>query len=429
MTPLQLSADFNYALERMEAGANLFITGRAGTGKSTLLQIFRRSTNKNVVVLAPTGVAALNVGGQTIHSLFGFPPRLIQSKDVRPNRRYKRLFQNLETLVIDEISMVRADVMEAIDYGLKLNRNSSKPFGGVQIILFGDLFQLPPVVSSQQEKQYFSFRYASQYFFSADCMDTIDLEMIELSQVYRQDSRYFLRLLEAIRNAAVDMDDLEALNERHIPDFQPAPDENYLTLAARNATVNGINATALARNENPEILYLAEVKGNFPEKLFPVPAALKLKVGAQVMTVRNDNEKKYVNGTIGTVIECKNQSVIIRVTEGGNPRNIEVGPEEWDIIRYKADNVDLTKIGTETLGTFKQLPVKLAWAVTIHKSQGKTFDRIIVDLGRGAFEHGQTYVALSRCRTLDGIVLRKPLTPRDVMVDPAVVEFYDMMRR
>ena len=429
MTPLQLSEDFNYALERMEAGANLFITGRAGTGKSTLLQIFRRSTNKNVVVLAPTGVAALNVGGQTIHSLFGFPPRLIQSKDVRPNRRYKRLFQNLEILVIDEISMVRADVMEAIDYGLKLNRNSSKPFGGVQVIFFGDLFQLPPVVSSQQERQYFSYRYASPYFFSADCMDTIDLEMIELSQVYRQDSRYFLRLLEAIRNAAVDMDDLEALNERHIADFQPGLDENFLTLAARNATVNGINATALARNENPEILYLAEVKGNFPEKLFPVPAALKLKVGAQVMTVRNDNEKKYVNGTIGTVIECKTQSVIIRVTEGGNPRNIEVGPEEWDIIRYKADNVDMTKIGTETLGTFKQLPVRLAWAVTIHKSQGKTFDRIIVDLGKGAFEHGQTYVALSRCRTLDGIVLRKPLTPRDVMVDPAVVEFYDMMRR
>jgi len=429
MTPLQLSEDFNYALERMEAGANLFITGRAGTGKSTLLQIFRRSTNKNVVVLAPTGVAALNVGGQTIHSLFGFPPRLIQSKDVRPNRRYKRLFQNLEILVIDEISMVRADVMEAIDYGLKLNRNSSKPFGGVQVIFFGDLFQLPPVVSSQQERQYFSYRYASPYFFSADCMDTIDLEMIELSQVYRQDSRYFLRLLESIRNAAVDMDDLEALNERHIADFQPGPDENYLTLAARNATVNGINATALARNENPEILYLAEVKGNFPEKLFPVPAALKIKVGAQVMTVRNDNEKKYVNGTIGTVIECKTQSVVIRVTEGGTPRNIEVGPEEWDIIRYKADSVDMTKIGTETLGTFKQLPVRLAWAVTIHKSQGKTFDRILVELGRGAFEHGQTYVALSRCRTLDGIVLRKPLTPRDVMVDPAVVEYYDMMRR
>lgn len=429
LQPLQLSDDFNYALERMESGANLFITGRAGTGKSTLLQIFRRSTKKNVVVLAPTGVAALNVQGQTIHSLFGFPPRLIQSKDVRPNRRYHRLFMNLEVLVIDEISMVRADVMEAIDYGLKLNRNSSKPFGGVQIVLFGDLYQLPPVVSSEQEKQYFSYRYSSAYFFSADCMDTIDLEMIELSQVYRQDSRHFLRLLEAIRNAAVDYDELESLNERHIEDFHPGPDDNYLTLAARNATVAAINTTALAQNDNPEILYLAEVKGSFPERLFPVPAALKLKLGAQVMTIRNDNEKKYVNGTIGTVIEFKDKSVVIRVTEGDKPRNIEVGPEEWDIIRYKADNVDMTKIGTESLGKFKQLPVRLAWAVTIHKSQGKTFDKIIVDLGRGAFEHGQTYVALSRCRTLEGIVLRKPLTPRDVMVDPVIVEYYDMMRR
>lgn len=429
MTPRQLSDDFNYALERMEAGANLFITGRAGTGKSTLLQIFRRTTDRNVVVLAPTGVAALNVGGQTIHSLFGFPPRLIQARDIRPNRRYKRLFANLEILIIDEISMVRADVMEAIDLALKLNRNSHEPFGGVQLVMFGDLFQLPPVVSSAQERQYFSYRYATPYFFSADCLDTIDLEMVELREVYRQDSRYFLRLLEAIRNATVDQGDLDALNERHLADFTPDPATPYLTLAARNATVMAINQRELAGNPHPEICYLAQVKGNFPEKLFPVPAALKLKVGAQVMTVRNDNEKRYVNGTIGTVVECKEAAVVIRVTEGGKPRTIEVGPEEWDIIRYKADTEDLAKIGTETLGTFKQLPVRLAWAVTIHKSQGKTFDRIIVDLGRGAFEHGQTYVALSRCRTLEGIVLRNPLTPRDVMVDPEVVSFYDMMRR
>jgi len=429
LQPLQLSDDFNYAIERMEAGANLFITGRAGTGKSTLLQIFRRSTKKNVVVLAPTGVAALNVHGQTIHSLFGFPPRLIQPGDVKPNRRYKRLFMNLEVLVIDEISMVRADVMEAIDYALKLNRENHEPFGGVQLILFGDLYQLPPVVSSQEERHYFSQRYASAYFFSADCLDHIDLEMIELQQVYRQDSRHFLRLLEAIRNATVDYDELESLNERHIKDFVPAEDENYLTLAARNATVTAINAKALAENPNPEMLYLAETKGAFQERLFPVPAALKLKVGAQVMTVRNDTDKKFVNGTIGTIVECKPESVIIQVREGDQNRKIEVGKEAWDIIRYKATGEDMTKIGTETLGTYKQLPVRLAWAVTIHKSQGKTFDRIVIDLGRGAFEHGQTYVALSRCRTLDGIVLRNPLTPRDVMVDPAVVEFYEMMRR
>jgi ATP-dependent DNA helicase PIF1 len=428
LRPLRLSEEFNYALERMEAGAHLFITGRAGTGKSTLLQIFRRSTQKNVVVLAPTGVAALNVQGQTIHSLFNFPPRLLQSRDIRANRRYKRLFLNLETLIIDEISMVRADVMEAIDYALKLNRSSSKPFGGVQVIMFGDLFQLPPVVSTSEEKQFFSYRYASPYFFSADCLDHIDLEMIELRKVYRQDSRHFLRLLESIRNATVDHDDLEDLNRRYLPDFQPDPSENYLTLAARNATVNRINTSALAALDNPEMLYLAEVKGNFPDRLFPVPAALKLKVGAQVMTVRNDTDRQYVNGTIGTILECKPESVIIQVNEAGKVRKIEVEYEEWDIIRYKSDLADATKIGTETLGTYRQLPVRLAWAVTIHKAQGKTFDKIIIDLGRGAFEHGQTYVALSRCRTLEGIVLRNPLTPRDVMVDPEVVSFYETHR-
>ncbi|MTB49434.1 ATP-dependent RecD-like DNA helicase [Lewinella sp. W8] len=428
LQPLRLSEEFNYALERIEAGAHLFITGRAGTGKSTLLQIFRRSTQKNVVVLAPTGVAALNVQGQTIHSLFNFPPRLLQSRDIRANRRYKRLFMNLETLIIDEISMVRADVMEAVDYALKLNRSSSKPFGGVQVILFGDLFQLPPVVSTNEEKQFFSYRYASPYFFSADCLDHIDLEMIELRKVYRQDSRHFLRLLESIRNATVDQDDLEDLNRRYLPDFQPEAGENYLTLAARNATVNRINTSALAALDNPEMLYLAKVKGNFPDRLFPVPAALKLKVGAQVMTVRNDTDRQYVNGTIGTILECKTESVVIQVSEAGKVRKIEVAYEEWDIIRYKSDLADATKIGTETLGTYRQLPVRLAWAVTIHKAQGKTFDRIIIDLGRGAFEHGQTYVALSRCRTLEGIVLRKPLSPRDVMVDPEVVQFYESHR-
>ncbi len=427
--PLQLSAEFDYALQRMEAGAHLFITGRAGTGKSTLLQIFKRSTRKNVVVLAPTGVAALNVGGQTIHSFFNFPPRLLQSKDIRPNRRNKRLFMNLETLVIDEISMVRADVMEAIDYGLRLNRDSSEPFGGVQLILFGDLFQLPPVVSSETEREFFSLRYASAYFFSADCLDYIDLEMIELHQVYRQDSRHFLRLLESIRNATIDRDELDDLNERHIPDFEPEGGMNYLTLAARNATVTKINATELAQLTTPEHLYLAEVKGNFPEKLFPVPAALKLKVGAQVMTLRNDTERRFVNGTIGTVVECKPKSVKLEIVENGKPVDVEVEYDEWDIIRYTADGPDIRKIGTETLGTYRQLPVRLAWAVTIHKSQGKTFDRIIVDLGSsGAFAHGQTYVALSRCRTLDGIVLRQPLGLRDVLVDPEVVQFYEGKR-
>lgn len=423
----QLSNDFKYALDQMEAGEHLFITGRAGTGKSTLLRIFRKTTRKKCVVLAPTGVAALNVQGQTIHSFFGFPPRLLQAKDVKPNRRYQRLFEQLETLVIDEISMVRADVLDAIDLGLKINRRNDLPFGGVQVVFFGDLYQLPPVVSSQTERQYFSEIYASPYFFSADALDHIDLEMIELQQVYRQDSRHFLRLLEGIRNATIDRDDLADLNQRYQPNFDELG-QSYLTLAARNAKVDRINRRELDALVNPVHTYLAEIKGKFPEKLYPTEPAIQLKEGAQVMTLRNDTEKRYVNGTIGTILECKPDSILVQTTEGEKTREFTVNYDEWEIIRYTVDASDPTKIGTEAVGTFKQLPVRLAWAVTIHKAQGKTFDRVIIDLGSGAFESGQTYVALSRCRSLDGIILSNPIQLRDVMVDPAIVTYYQQMR-
>ncbi|MEL6141706.1 MAG: AAA family ATPase [Bacteroidota bacterium] len=427
LTPTELSSEFSYALDRMEEGANLFITGRAGTGKSTLLRIFRKTTSKNCVVLAPTGVAALNVQGQTIHSFFSFPPRLLQRKDIKPNRRYRRIFERLETLIIDEISMVRADVLDAIHYGLQINRRSTEPFGGVQVIFIGDLYQLPPVVSTPMERQYFSEIYASPYFFSADALDFIDLEMVELSRVYRQDSKHFLRLLEGIRNATIDRDDLEDLNQRYQPSFDNFG-QNYLTLAARNAKVNTINRRELDDLVNPTHTYLAEIKGDFPERLYPTDPALQVKEGAQVMTLRNDTEKRYVNGTIGTIIECTPDAIKIRTDEGGKRREFEVGYEEWEIIRYSMDKDDPSKIGTETVGTFKQLPIRLAWAVTIHKAQGKTFDKVIIDLGSGAFESGQTYVALSRCRTLDGIVLTNPIQLRDIMVDPAIVEYYRSMR-
>ncbi|MEL6670072.1 MAG: AAA family ATPase, partial [Bacteroidota bacterium] len=222
MEALRLTPDFTYALDRMEDGASLFITGRAGTGKSTLLRLFQQTTSRRVVVLAPTGVAALNVKGQTIHSFFGFPPRLIQAKDVRINRRYQRLYERIDTLVIDEISMVRADVLDAIDKSLRLHRGIPRPFGGVQLILFGDLFQLPPVVSSQAEKLYFKEYYPSAYFFAAHALDEIDLEMIELEQVYRQTNKRFLRLLESIRMASADENDLAELNQRFMPDFDPS---------------------------------------------------------------------------------------------------------------------------------------------------------------------------------------------------------------
>ncbi|MEO0787764.1 MAG: AAA family ATPase [Bacteroidota bacterium] len=427
MEALRLTPDFTYALDRMEDGASLFITGRAGTGKSTLLRLFQQTTSRRVVVLAPTGVAALNVKGQTIHSFFGFPPRLIQAKDVRINRRYQRLYERIDTLVIDEISMVRADVLDAIDKSLRLHRGIPRPFGGVQLILFGDLFQLPPVVSSQAEKLYFKEYYPSAYFFAAHALDEIDLEMIELEQVYRQTNKRFLRLLESIRMASADEEDLAELNQRFMPDFDPSG-LSYLTLAARNATVMGINQRELAANPNPAQIYLAEVKGNFPDKLYPAPAVLNLKVGAQVMAIRNDSERRFVNGSIGMVTACDKDEATVVFGQGEQMQEVKIGLEEWEILKYQLKEDDPSQITTEAVGTFKQLPLKLAWAVTIHKAQGKTFDRVIIDMGRGAFEHGQTYVALSRCRTLEGIILSKKLSFRDLLVDEQVVEYYQMMR-
>lgn len=427
--PLQLSPDFEYALNQMEKGhKNLFITGRAGTGKSTLLQLFRNTTRKKMVVLAPTGIAALNVRGQTIHSFFGFPPRPLHRSEIK-KRRNRRLYRNLDILVIDEISMVRADLLDNIDIFLRINRENPLPFGGVQVIFFGDLFQLPPVVASNAEALLFQSQYDSPYFFSAEVFqDHFSLEMIELQRVYRQDSRFFLRLLEAVRLNRLDYDDLEELNRRHLPDFEP--EAYYITLTARNATANNINRRELDRLTGPEETYLAKVTGNFKPNLFPTDSALRLKVNAQVMFIKNDPDKRFVNGTIGRVVDLVPNKIHIEVPdEKGQPQVIDLTPMDWEILKYRPSEKNPEQIETETVGTFSQYPLRLAWAVTIHKAQGKTFDKVIIDLGRGAFEHGQTYVALSRCRSLQGIVLKQPLQPRDVMTDPRIVEFYESALR
>lgn len=427
--PLELSPDFQYALDQMDKGhKNLFITGRAGTGKSTLLQLFRNTTRKKIVVLAPTGIAALNVRGQTIHSFFGFPPRPLAQHEIK-KRRNRRLYRNLDILVIDEISMVRADLLDNIDHFLRLNRENPLPFGGVQIIFFGDLFQLPPVVASDAEAMLFQSQYESPYFFSAQVFqDNFSMEMIELQQVYRQESRLFLRLLEAVRLNRMDYEDLEELNMRYLPDF--ATEEFYITLTARNATANGINQRELKRLTHPEETYLAKVSGNFKPNLFPTESALRLKKDAQVMFIKNDPDKRFVNGTIGKVESLTPDQVNVSIyDEDGKPQLIELTPMDWEILKYKPSDKDPNQIETETVGTFTQYPLRLAWAVTIHKAQGKTFDKVIIDMGRGAFEHGQTYVALSRCRTLEGIVLKNPLKPRDIMTDPRIVEFYEQQLR
>ncbi|MEM9991218.1 MAG: AAA family ATPase, partial [Bacteroidota bacterium] len=417
------SSDFKYALDLIEkTPASVFITGRAGTGKSTLLQLFRNTTRKKNVVLAPTGVAALNVRGQTIHSFFGFPPRPLAKHEIK-KRRYRKLYTALEVLIIDEISMVRADMLDAIDYFLRINRENEAPFGGVQVVFFGDLFQLPPVVSSDAERALFTLQYDSPYFFSAMVLQSFQLEMLELRKVYRQEARYFVRLLDAVRTNRVDRDDLEDLNERYWPDFSAA--DFYITLSARNATVNRINTQALARIPMPTFTFHATVTGNFDARLYPTEAALELKLNAQVMFVRNDPDKQFVNGTIGKVVKLEKEKISVLVEEGGRDRYIDVPRIDWEILKYKADKEENGAIATEVAGTFSQYPLKLAWAITIHKSQGKTFDKIIIDLGKGAFEHGQTYVALSRCRSLEGIVLRQPLRRQDIRTDERVVRFYE----
>jgi ATP-dependent DNA helicase PIF1 len=422
--PFKLSEDFHFVLDQLEnTGQSFFITGRAGTGKSTLLRLFKSTTRKKVVVLAPTGVAALNAGGQTIHSFFGFPPRLMQPRDIK-KRRYRKLYENLEVLVIDEISMVRADLLDHIDLFLRINRDDPRPFGGVQLAFFGDLFQLPPVVANPMEQELFRTEYESPYFFSAHVMREVLLPMIELQKVYRQEERRFLSILEGIRLNRIDYDLMEEINERHQPDFKAS--ENHITLSARNRTVDQINERELSRIPFPEVTFGAKVTGSFNPNLYPTENPLRLKEQAQVMFIKNDPEKNFVNGTIGKVTKLTPDSIEVTITDqSGAQRVVEVQPMEWEVLKYQMNEEQPDKIETKVMGTYKQYPLKLAWAITIHKSQGKTFDRVIIDMGRGAFEHGQTYVALSRCRTLDGIVLKQPLRPRDILIDERVVEYYE----
>ncbi len=426
--PLELNTEFQDILNLLEqSDRSLFITGRAGTGKSTLLQVFRNTTKKKTIVLAPTGVAALNVKGQTIHSFFRFPAKPLSRSEIKKLRQ-RKLYQKIEVLVIDEISMVRADLFDSIDVFLRINRESPLPFGGVQLVCFGDLFQLPPVVARDVEHTLFSTYYDSPYFFSAKVFEEgFQMEMIELSKNYRQESRYFLRLLDAVRLNQADTDDLEDLNERYLPAFQP--DEPYITLSTRNKIVDIINSRELSLLQTEEHTYLASVSGNFAARLFPTEPALKLKVGAQVMFIKNDPQRRFVNGTIGKVISLKPDQIAVQVEEqDGTSKLVEVERLVWEIERYKLSEENANAIETEIVGSFTQYPLRLAWAITIHKSQGKTFDKVIIDLGRGAFEHGQTYVALSRCRTLEGIVLKQPVRPRDILVDERIVEFYEQQR-
>jgi ATP-dependent DNA helicase PIF1 len=330
-------------------------------------------------------------------------------------------------IIIDEISMVRADMIDNIDYFLRINRSINAPFGGVQMIFFGDLFQLPPIISSIVEREYFRTTYDTPYFFSARVLSEISMKMVELIHVYRQEERYFINLLDSIRTNSLDYEDFIFINQRH--QATPEDDDYYITLCSRNDIANKINENELKAIQSAVFEFQASVVGEFNPQLFPTEYKLNLKTGAQVMFVKNDLQKQFVNGTIGIIDELTGDTIKVRIQEGAESEKvIEVDQHEWEILKYEMDHQKPGNISTKVIGTFKQYPLKLAWAITIHKSQGKTFDKVIIDMGSGAFESGQTYVALSRCRTLDGIILKQPLRNRDIIVDERVTEYYEQIR-
>ena len=416
MPNLALSPEQLAVYERIEhTREHIFVTGRAGTGKSTILNHLSYNTSKIIAVCAPTGVAALNVGGQTIHSLLRLPTGVIADHELDQPKELKKMLAAIDTLVLDEVSMVSADLMDAIDRSLRQARGRKHdPFGGAQIIMFGDPYQLPPVPPRDpHERAYYADNYRSLWFFDAKVWVDSPLSIIELVEVHRQRDDRFKQILGAVRYGEVTADMAEELNAAGA---RPAP-EGALTLATTNATVSRINATQLAKIKGDPLRAVAEVNGEFRENTFPADEVLELKTGAQVMFLRNDPDGRWVNGTIGTVSRVSG-TVWVEVDN----EEFEVEPTTWERYRYRYD-AETKKLEKEVVAEFEQFPLRLAWAVTVHKSQGHTYDQAVVDLGPRAFTAGQTYVALSRVRSLEGLYLQRPLQPRDVIVDPNVVRF------
>jgi len=405
-------------IEKAEGG--VFLTGRAGTGKTTFLKAFMDETDLKAAIVAPSGIAALNAGGQTIHSLFKLPPAMIQPQDVRRVRE-GRMLKTLDLLVIDEISMVRSDLMDAIDRSMRLHRGVPRPFGGVRLLCVGDSAQLPPVVSREDEpvlEQWFG----GPYFFDAPSVKSLSWTSIELCQVFRQSDAAFLGLLDRMRRGRPSMEDAELLDSRVVgepPPFSDKDGDGAIVLTTTNEAARRINDLEMARLSGPEASYGAKVEGQFDERIFPTDSDLLLRVGARVMLLRNDADKRWVNGTLATVVDLGKTSVFVRI--GGRVHEIE--PADWERYVYEPDPEGVPQ--RKAVGVFRQVPLRPAWALTVHKAQGLTFDAVHVDFGRGAFAHGQTYVALSRCRTLEGLTLSRHLRRTDVRVDDAAFAFAD----
>jgi len=404
--------------------SNIFLTGKAGTGKTTFLKDVKKYTQKNHIVLAPTGVAAVNAGAMTIHSFFqfGFGPYIKGISEPEGNymmRREKRdLIKSLELIIIDEISMVRADVLDHINDELQRIRRNSEPFGGVQLLMIGDLQQLPPI-TPDNEMEILKPHYDSMYFFDSKALRNSDYYCIELKSVYRQTDQRFIDILNRVRTGEVTHSDLDELNSHYVADFRPARGENYIQLVTHNRMADAINQREMDALTTDTFTFDAKVTGTFPEDAFPTSRQLEVKKGAQVMFVKNDPDKRFINGTLGEVEEVSDGSIRVRLS--GKDNIVKVEPTAWENIRYHMD-AETHQIESTKIGSFKQYPIKPAWAITIHKSQGLTFDKAVID-AHAAFSPGQAYVALSRCRSLDGMVLSEKLNQRAIITDSIVDEY------
>lgn len=409
---------------------SLFLTGKAGTGKTTFLREVVRYTKKKCIVLAPTGIAAVNAGAMTIHSFFQFGlgpfvQGVIEPKsDFRINKSKLELIRHLQLLIIDEVSMVRADLMDHIDVELRRIRRNSKPFGGVQLLMIGDLQQLPPIAHGGEDELLRQY-YKTLYFFSSSALKSMKYSCIELKNVYRQTDGHFIDILNHARNCTLTSQDISDLNARYIPGFSPKPEDGYIRLMTHNRQVDYVNETELEKLDSKPYTFVAAVTGTFPEESYPTANSLTLKKGAQVMFIKNDPERRFINGTLGEVKSIDKKSIAVRLAESGTV--IDVEPMEWQNIRYQFDE-ESKEISSKQIGRFKQYPLKAAWAITVHKSQGLTFDKAIIDV-HAAFSPGQAYVALSRCRTLDGLVLSTPVSASVFMRDNAVDAYMNYISR
>jgi uncharacterized protein YpbB len=421
----------------LQTNKHFFLTGKAGTGKTTLLRNIAAKTSKNYVIVAPTGVAAINAGGVTIHSMFHLPissfiptgdyvdmnlatNRKLLATHMKFRKEKLRVIHEMELLIIDEISMVRCDILDAIDFALQTVRRKRQPFGGVQVMAIGDMHQLPPVVKNE-EWELLKKYYASPYFFSSLVWQNVNAAHIELKQIFRQSDEKFLSILNNIRHQQMDEYDYEKLKERYQPDFKPT-EEGYILLSTHNNTANSVNEAELRKLPGRTHMFEAIVKDDFPPNLFPCEQVLQLKEGAQVMFIKNDVEDgKYFNGKLAVIKKIEDDKII--VTFNDSKEDFQLRRETWENISYSVE-AGTEKIQKHELGTFSQYPLRLAWAITIHKSQGLTFDKVIIDAGQ-SFAAGQVYVALSRCRTLEGIVLHSLITPRSLHGDERITTFTD----